>query len=118
MGATVDRPVTTYSLDAVYDMEAAPFFEIASMLSEPQLIASVKVVSDKSGNREPDEAAAEQWLGKAWPQLKQVGVRLVALARRRRARALELGVVNEGVLRNNTHSIVLVEEVLNVSMAF
>jgi len=26
--------------------------------------------------------------------------------------------VNEGVLRNNTHSIVLVEEVLNVSMAF
>ena len=62
---TVDRPVTTYSLDAVYDMEAAPFFEIASMLSEPPLIASVKVVSDKSGNREPDEAAAEQWLGKA-----------------------------------------------------
>ena len=82
MGATVDRPVTTYSLDAVYDMEAAPFFEIASMLSEPQLIASVKVVSDNSGNREPDEAAAEQWLGKAWPQLKQVGARLVALARR------------------------------------
>ena len=75
MGATVDRPAPTYTLDAVYDMEvqlrtatssrppilaqsaelscshlpstwqAAPFFEIASMLSEPQLIASVKVVA-------------------------------------------------------------------------
>ena len=89
MGATVDRPVTTYTLDAVYDMEAAPFFEIASMLSEPQLIASIKVVSDKSGNREPEEATAEQYLGTAWPVLKNVGDRLVALARRRRARALE-----------------------------
>ena len=114
MGATVDRPVTTYSLDAVYDMEAAPFFEIASMLSEPQLIASVKVVSDKSGNREPDEATAEQWLGKAWPQLKQVGVRLVALARRRRARALESAA---GLGGGNHSDVVLVEEVLNASAA-
>jgi len=114
MGATVDRPVTTYSLDAIYDMEAAPFFEIASMLSEPQLIASVKVVSDKSGNREPDEATAEQWLGKAWPQLKQVGVRLVAMARRRRARALESAA---GLGGGNHSDVALVEEVLHASAA-
>ena len=113
MGATVDRPVTTYSLDAVYDMEAAPFFEIASMLSEPPLIASVKVVSDKSGNREPDEAAAEQWLGKAWPQLKQVGARLVALARRRRARALESAGVRDGLLGGGGNRSLAVEEVVS-----
>ena len=67
-------------------MEAAPFFEIASMLSEPQLIASVKVVADNSGNSEPDEAAAERHLGAAWSELKQVADRLVAMARRRRLR--------------------------------
>lgn len=40
--------------------------------------------TDKAGNREPDEASAEQYLGKAWPRLRQVADRLVAMARRRR----------------------------------
>lgn len=102
MGATVDRPATTYTLDALYDMEASPFFEIASMLSEPQLIASVKVVSDHGGNREPDEATAERYLGAAWPQLKQVANKLVAMARIRRRRTLEvLGSLGSG---NSSHA--------------
>lgn len=102
MGATVDRLATTYTLDALYDMEAAPFFEIASMLSEPQLIASVKVVADHGGNKEPDDATADRLLGAAWPKLKQVSDKLVAMARRRRLRQLEAGGSNMTVNRSNT----------------
>ena len=111
MGATVDRPATTYTLDALYDMEASPFFEIASMLSEPQLIASVKVVSDHGGNREPDEATAERLLGAAWPKLKGVADKLVAMARRRRLRQLEAAGSSMAVNRSSTNYSTPVEEV-------
>ena len=43
---TESKPQTAYSMDCLYDMEAAAFYEISSKFSSSELIHSLKIVSD------------------------------------------------------------------------
>ena len=43
---TVDRPVSDYPTDAVYDMEAAGFYPIACRFVSGELVQTLKIISD------------------------------------------------------------------------
>ncbi len=47
---TVDKPETAYPEDAVYEMEASAFYEVATKFSTAELVQVFKIISDNSSN--------------------------------------------------------------------
>lgn len=76
------RPHADYQYDALYDMEASAFYEIACRFSSPELIHSIKLVSD---NREQGVATINpqqvvEWITAKVPEIEKL---LMALHRAR-----------------------------------
>ena len=72
------RPHDAYQFDALYDMEASAFYEIASKFSSLELIHSIKLVSD---NRQQGVASIKpqqvsDWIAEQLPEIEAILARL------------------------------------------
>jgi len=88
LGVSVTRPseMSKIELDAVFDTEAAAFFEIGRMVAPTDLLASIKVVAIKSGAvawPSPTDSAVEALIENAWPKLRTLSRRLAGSIRAR-----------------------------------
>ena len=78
---TASRPHTDYSKDALYDMEAAGFYELAVKFSTAELIQVVKIVSDnqRSPIADINEATVENWTARQLQTIEALIAQLVRL---------------------------------------
>jgi hypothetical protein len=92
---TVERPARDYAQDAVYDMEAAGYFSMASRISTSELVQTMKVISDNQAHpiETVDARGAEALMAAALPLIELVACKLASLAEelRRSRAAADLG---------------------------
>lgn len=74
------RPHDAYQFDALYDMEASAFYEIACKFSSPEIIQSIKLVSDnqEQGVASINPQQVTEWIADKIPEIE---VLLLALQR-------------------------------------
>jgi len=82
LGVSVTRPseMAKVDLDAVFDTEAAAFFELGRMVAPTELLAAVKVVAIKAEATtwpSPTDLAVEGLIEAAWPKLHTLSRRML-----------------------------------------
>lgn len=79
---TVAQAQPGYATDALYEMEASAFYEIATRFSSSELIHCIKIISDNTHNPSTQikPALVSQWLMDALPLIDKIRQQLTQLA--------------------------------------